>query len=50
MQAGKGYSVTLPQPIERPRLIHAPIITVQQHILREQRRFAGASGEFSWLL
>src|SRR4029079_1400727 len=38
-------------PVERPpRLIHAPIITVQQHILREQRRFAGASGEFSWLL
>jgi fructose-1,6-bisphosphatase I len=26
------------------------IITVQQHILREQRRFPGASGEFSWLL
>ena len=27
-----------------------PIITVQQHILEEQRRFPGASGEFSWLL
>ncbi len=27
-----------------------PIITVQQHILQEQRRFPGASGEFSWLL
>jgi fructose-1,6-bisphosphatase I len=26
------------------------IITVQQHILQEQRRFPGASGEFSWLL
>lgn len=25
-------------------------ITVQQHILREQTRFRGASGEFSWLL
>lgn len=24
--------------------------TVQQHILQEQRRFPGASGEFSWLL
>jgi fructose-1,6-bisphosphatase I len=27
-----------------------PILTVQQHILREQRRFPHASGEFSWLL
>ena len=27
-----------------------PIITVQQHILQEQRRFPGSSGEFSWLL
>ena len=28
-----------------------PIMTVQQHILEEQRRlFPGASGEFSWLL
>ena len=27
-----------------------PIVTVQQHILQEQRRFPGASGEFSWLL
>ena len=26
------------------------IITVQQHILQEQQRFPGASGEFSWLL
>ena len=26
------------------------IITVQQHILEEQKRFAGSSGEFSWLL
>lgn len=28
----------------------APIITVQQHILQEQKRFPGSSGEFSWLL
>lgn len=28
----------------------APIITVQQHILQEQKKFPGASGEFSWLL
>ena len=27
-----------------------PAITVQQHILQEQRRFPGASGEFSFLL
>lgn len=27
-----------------------PIVTVQQHILEEQKRFPGASGEFSWLL
>ena len=26
------------------------IITVQQHIMREQKRFPGASGEFSFLL
>lgn len=26
------------------------ILTVQQHILQEQKRFPGASGEFSWLL
>ena len=26
------------------------IVTVQQHILQEQLRFPGASGEFSWLL
>ncbi|MEX0679542.1 MAG: class 1 fructose-bisphosphatase [Pirellulales bacterium] len=38
-------------PIERPsRLTFSPPMTVQQHILREQRRIAGASGEFSWLL
>ncbi|MBS0207657.1 MAG: class 1 fructose-bisphosphatase [Planctomycetes bacterium] len=27
-----------------------PIVTVQMHIMREQRRFPGASGEFSMLL
>lgn len=26
------------------------VLTVQQHILQEQKRFPGASGEFSWLL
>jgi fructose-1,6-bisphosphatase I len=28
----------------------ARLLTVQQHILQEQKRFPGASGEFSWLL
>lgn len=28
----------------------SPVITVQQHILEEQKRFPGSSGEFSWLL
>ncbi len=38
-------------PFESPEyLTFPPLITVQQHILQEQRRFAGASGEFSWLL
>jgi fructose-1,6-bisphosphatase I len=42
--------VPLP-PIEPPPpLTYQPILTVQQHILREQRRFSDASGEFSWLL
>ena len=27
-----------------------PIITVQQHILLDQKRFPSSSGEFSWLL
>ena len=27
-----------------------PIVTVQQHILQDQCKFPGASGEFSWLL
>jgi len=29
---------------------NSQILTVQQHILQEQKRFPGASGEFSWLL
>jgi fructose-1,6-bisphosphatase I len=33
-----------------PRLTFPPLVTVQQHILSEQRRFHGVSGEFSWLL
>jgi fructose-1,6-bisphosphatase I len=38
-------------PVERPaQLLHPPIVTVEQHLLREQRRFAGVSGEFSWLV
>lgn len=36
--------------IRKPSAAARPIITVQQHILQEQRRFPGASGEFSWLL
>ena len=32
------------------RATYPPIITVQQHILQEQQRFPGVSGEFSWLL
>lgn len=31
-------------------LVSEPFVTVQQHILQEQKRFPGASGEFSWLL
>ena len=27
-----------------------PYVTVQQHILEGQKRFPGASGDFSWLL
>ncbi len=39
------------EPVVPPaRLQNAPLITVQQHILREQRRFVGVSGEFSWLV
>ena len=35
-------------PSRRPS--KEPILTIQQHILQEQKRFPGASGEFSWLL
>src|SRR5688572_7404403 len=33
---------------ERSRF--APILTVQQHVLREQQRVPGMPGEFSWLM
>ncbi len=47
----KGPLVHEDLPIERPqRLTFPALMTVQQHILREQRRFTGVSGEFSWLL
>jgi len=35
-------------PSQREKI--KPVITVQSHILQEQMRFPGASGEFSWLL
>src|SRR5438270_6254522 len=36
---------------QEPTMSHPPVMTVQQHILEEQRRLRpGASGEFSWLL
>ncbi|MFT3879195.1 MAG: hypothetical protein QM703_05990 [Gemmatales bacterium] len=35
-------------PTQREKI--KPVITVQSHILQEQMRFPGASGEFSWLL
>lgn len=35
---------------EEHRLSERRLITVQQHILQDQKRFPGASGEFSWLL
>ena len=35
---------------EEHRFSEGRLITVQQHILQEQQRFPGASGEFSWLL
>lgn len=42
---------TSAEPRELPlTMSDRPILTVQQHILQEQRRFPGASGEFSWLL
>ncbi len=39
-------------PIEIERLPHPTnpsLLTVQQHVMREQRRFPNATGEFSWL-
>ncbi len=38
------------QPTTIETLPESRIVTVQQHILQEQKRFPGASGEFSWLL
>jgi len=38
------------QPDSLSAGLNSPIMTVQQHILQEQKRFPGASGEFSWLL
>lgn len=38
-------------PLDETDLAVAPgVLTVQQHILHEQQKFPGASGEFSWLL
>ncbi len=36
------------EALHRPAQV--PILTVQQHILREQQAIPGASGEFSWLM
>src|ERR1051325_1480227 len=36
------------EPLQRRTT--SPIVTIQQHILMEQQRAPGASGEFSWLL
>ncbi len=36
------------QELSKPT--HKPLTTVQQHILREQSKVEGGSGEFSWLL
>jgi fructose-1,6-bisphosphatase I len=41
-------SILRSDALHRPA--QAPILTVQQHILREQQRIPGASGEFSWLM
>lgn len=41
---------TVASPPSGTRQFTAPFVTVQQHILHEQQRFPGASGEFSWLL
>lgn len=40
-----------PLELERlPKPAKPPILTVQQHVIREQKRVVGATGEFSWLL
>src|SRR5579871_3067635 len=44
MASRAAYAPRIEDRMERP------IITVQQHILNEQQRFPGVSGEFSWLL
>ena len=44
---------TTAAPITLEHLTHPAnplLLTVQQHVMREQRRFPGATGEFSWLL
>ena len=33
-----------------PARLESPLTTIQQHILLEQQRATGATGEFSWLL
>ena len=38
------------EPLSSPRTPKQPILILQQHILQEQKRFPGASGEFSFLL
>lgn len=45
MHENKDYPIEPPQ-----RFTFPPLVTVQQHILDEQQRFTGVSGEFSWLL
>ena len=35
---------------EQHELSEGRLVTLQQHILHDQKRFPGASGEFSWLL
>jgi fructose-1,6-bisphosphatase I len=50
---GIAMAPTPDEPLLHCETLHrpvAPILTVQQHIMREQQRIPGASGEFSWLL
>ena len=37
-------------PLTSRKVSDRRVLTVQQHILKEQSRFPGASGQFSWLL